>query len=141
MDGNTIKDYTTSFVGAAILLLSLIFIPEIKRSTKYKIIIIILIVAIVLLGIDNVNRSNTKERENKSKTDSISNNIEAIKGQLADSHKENSKLSKKIDSNNQFLKVLGEKYKIGRDSLNRPIQIKSYNTYIKKADKVEIGDH
>jgi hypothetical protein len=67
-----IKDYMNSFIGAILLLISLIVIPEIRAKKKYWIPIVILIVILTWLGIDKTNRDKSKD-ENYKTNDSLKN--------------------------------------------------------------------
>lgn len=71
-----------SFLGAFALLLSLIFIPEIKQKKKYVIGVLGLIIILVGLGIDKTNRDNVKDEKNaqQRKTDSLT--IDSLKTDL-----------------------------------------------------------
>ena len=56
MDADTIKDNMISFLGAFTLLLSLIFIHEIRKSKVYLTIVTVVIVALTWLGLDKIKR-------------------------------------------------------------------------------------
>lgn len=72
MEWNTFKDYMNSFIGAFLLLISLIVIPEIRAKKEYWIPIVIIIIILTWLGIDKTNRDNAKEH-NYEVADSLKN--------------------------------------------------------------------
>lgn len=135
---DTIKDYMNSLLGAIALLLSLIFIPEIK---KYKFLIIIFSALLAILGIDklyrdnnekNINNKRNAQNEKRSKEDSAT--IRALYSNikdLSDGRKHDSEIFKK------FTDTLEVKFHIMRNPINnQPVK---YNTYINRAEKVQIG--
>ena len=79
------KDYMNAFLGALALLLSLILIPDIKRSAKYWIPTVGMIIFLAWLGIDKINRDNATQIIHetdmtliKGKLTTISYNLEKI---------------------------------------------------------------
>jgi hypothetical protein len=125
---DTIKDYMNSFIGIALLVLPIFFIPEVKKSNGYKIFITIASIILLWLGCDSVGRNKIKDN----KIDTLSTNINTISKKLNDA---NYMLQKKTDSTNQFIKALQDRFKIGIKN-GMPFQI---NTNIEKADNVYIG--
>ena len=65
-----IKDYMNSLIASFLLFVSIMFIPEVRKSKKYRIPIIVLMLLLAWLGIDKLNRDRRKEVAN-TYTDSV----------------------------------------------------------------------
>lgn len=119
MEWDKYKDYMNSFIGALLLLISLIVIPEIRARKKYWIPIVILIGFLTWLGIDKTNRDNLKEQKfnttdslKDKKNDSLSQNVITLESTISSNHKNDLEFQKRLDS----------MFHIIRDSSNRPKQ-------------------
>src|ERR1700688_1565425 len=60
-----IKDYAAALLGAIFLLISIITIPEIRRSRKYVILIMVGIIILGWLGIDKIIRDDKNNSKNE----------------------------------------------------------------------------
>lgn len=133
-----IKDYTNSFIGAIVVLIGLIAIPEIRRNKKLLISSVIIFILLVWLGIDKINRDNQKDEDNKNQMVVFFGKIDSSK-HIVDSL--NATIKNSNTQTNQFLKRLDSSFNITVDSLrNAPVK-KTFNTNIEKARDVYIGDH
>ena len=136
MHWDAIKDYATSFIGTIVLILSLIFIPEIRRSKKMWMPVIGLVIIQFLLGLDKVYRDNKRDTEYYGNINSLTKNSDILK--------RNADTLKKVIANNsfqtnQFLKRLDSSFHITRDpTSNQPVKT-VFNTYIGEARDVSIG--
>jgi hypothetical protein len=132
-----IKDNMNSFLGIALLILPFFFIPEIRKSRKYKIFFVFAFVILSWLGCDKIKRdrkSKSNYELDKSNNETKLGKVESILNTMAANYKsDTAKFS-------EFKNKLEANFHI-RDSANSPVQIKNYITNIKKADKVNIGDH
>lgn len=127
---DTIKDYLNFLLGAVFLLVSIIFIPEIK---KFRPLFVVIILVLVALGIDKYNRDNTKDGTNEQRmvTDSLKMyHMDSTITSVSNSYKQDT--SRFSD----FKRQLYSEFHI-RDSANKPIQITNY-THINKATTVDI---
>ncbi|MBS1737903.1 MAG: hypothetical protein JSS98_15070 [Bacteroidetes bacterium] len=128
MDWDTTKDYMNSFIGAVILFLGLIFIPEIRKRKKYWITILVLIVLLFLLGIDKINRDKRKDLSNQQSDNKYKGSVDSL----------NTKIEVLSDSLNSFLEFqhnLEKDKNITRDpSTNQP---KIFVNYIDRVDKLD----
>lgn len=106
------EDYMNSFIGAIILLVSVITIPEIRRKTKYVITFIVLIIGMVILGFRKINRDGlASEKMGKAieRIDKDSSTINSMKNSINN-----------IDSTQKvFLEGL-EQMGVKKDALNHP---------------------
>ena len=132
---DSIKDFGNSFLGAFGLLLSLVFISEIKRKKIYVAFVILLCILLTWLGVDRTRRDDNRDAATE-------------KGRIDDSI-----TIKKIDSTlkvvsarynsdtlsfGAFKRELLNKFHIA-DKNNNPVKVENYNTYIEKAGPVHIG--
>jgi len=127
---NDIKDYMNAFLGIVALILPFLFIPEIRKSWKYKLFVFICTIILFWLGYDKINRDKTKDSVSEKRNVEDSTKISNISNNYA---KDTSRFS-------DFKKELESKYHIF-DSANKPVQINNYkiNTHIDKAETVNIG--
>ena len=116
MNWDIIQDYMNALLGALLLLIPLII--EARKSKKkskgYMAFLVISVAGLVLLGFNKINRDNFEKDKNEKRRISDSTNFA------------------------EFKHILESKFNI-KDSANIPIKSNTYNTYIKKADKVVIG--
>jgi hypothetical protein len=125
---DTTKDYMNAFLGAFALLLSLVFIPEIKKKGKYVMAIIVLIGVLVLLGFDKIGRDNNKDALNEKRRADDSVRFQKVSSDL---HTLTTRFS-------DFKIKLDTVFHI-KDSANTPIHITTNNTHINKAGVVNIN--
>ena len=78
-----IKDYTNAFLGAIALLLSLIFIPEIRNSKKNIFFVLLVCITSTFLGLDKLKRDNCKDVRNQTRTLKDSETIQNINSTLS----------------------------------------------------------
>lgn len=130
------KDYMNSFIGALLLLISIILIPEIRVKKKYWISILGLVIILSVLGFDKINRdkreklmTDNQNAENASTIRTLEKRIEKINNNYI---QDSIKFS-------EFENDLKEKFRIIRDSTtNKPVK-NEFNTKIDKAENVHIG--
>jgi len=123
MPWDTIKDYTNSFIGVAVIILGFILIPEIRKKRAYWVGFIIIGFFMVWLGFDKINR------------DRISNNLFQEKINSLLKTKTNDSTNRAVDSvkNLEFHKELLSKFNI-KDSANKPV-------YMNKGNQVNVQDN
>ena len=118
---DTIKDYLNSLLGALVVLISLIFIPEINHSKKRVIGAIVLFLGLASLGFDKINRDNKKDEVNTKRIKDDSLKYNKLNADFE-------KLSKNYDRDtsrfSDFKIQLHQEFHI-RDSANTPVQIKN----------------
>lgn len=137
MAWDTIKDNMNSFIGAFLMLLGLIFIPEIRKSKKYRVIIVILILLLCWLGYDKISRDDKLRNNNDAKIDSLNRNVKDI---LTKAERDSTLNANRDELDKEFQEKLLKDFKIFRDSANnKPILVDKYTTNIEKARDVFIG--
>ena len=130
MGWEQIKDYMNSLIGAALLLISIVLIPEIRAKKKYWITITMLVFLLVWLGIDKIKRDNTKEAEIIKKDSTFERKIDGLSNTIKNDSAERKAVYKKLES----------KFDIIIDSMGNPQKIKNFNTTIDQARDVYIGN-
>lgn len=132
-----ILDYMNAFLGAIIILLGLIFMPEVRKLKRRIIAIIIIVLLLFFIGIFKISRDNSLKIKNDKMIDSLNtsiNEVRVLNQNLIKLRETDSSL------NVQFQTKLFEEFKIIKDSSNQPKQVLSnYNTTINKAQNVHIG--
>jgi hypothetical protein len=130
-----IKDYTNAFLGAIALLLSLIFIPEIRNSKKNIFFVLLVCIMSTFLGLDKLKRDNCKDVRNQTRTLKDSETIQNINSTLSFM---SANYKRDTVAFADFKKEMMTKFHI-KDENNSPVKIDNYNTYIDKAGPVHIG--
>ena len=128
-----VQDYMSTLLGAFILLISIIFIPEIK---KYRLKAIILCVILTALGVSK-NYRDAAEKDKFEVRNKINDrmivSLDSTTKIIAEGRKQDSLKFK------EFADTLKAKFHIIRDSTNNLPRLINYNTHINKAETVNIG--
>lgn len=130
--GYIIQDYISAFIATCLVILSFIFLKEIRKSFFLIILFIAIGIFSLWLGISKINRDNEKERINEQRrlADSVRfHNMESTIILISENYK------KDTSRFSDFKKQLENKFHI-KDSGNIPI--KTVNINAKKVETMNI---
>lgn len=139
MTWESFLNYTSAFLGVAILLVTTIAIPEVRKTKLRFILSIGSILILTVIGFSKIHSDQIKDEANEKRRKVDSATIQQTHvaiGELTKSYKNDS------SNYSEYKKALETKFHI-KDSANIPVQVRNYkptfNTNIGKARDVKIG--